>query len=252
MGFPTRSARWTAAYTFRGGPGAHIADGWTIHRCSSLRFESLRPPARVARAPGLPSRPPCAFQVRAFGGCRARHGHFRCAFAQISGARHDRANAQHPCLGALGPIVITNLAMSGARKRLAVPEGLSSGEMLSAISDGLVALHKDYYGEGPSRVKTYYQDDLVVCLLRGGFTRVEQTLQAGGHAQAVFEQRMAFQAVMRQRLAAVVEHATNRRVIDFISGNQPQPDMICEVFILAPGDVGAGAERPQRLLHTAR
>ena len=33
-----------------------------------------------------------------------------------------------------------------------------------------------YYDRGPTRTKTYYEDDLVVCLLRGGFTRVEQTL----------------------------------------------------------------------------
>jgi len=44
------------------------------------------------------------------------------------------------------------------------------------LSDGLVALLKDYYGRGPDRTKTYVNDDLVVCLLRGSFTRVEQTL----------------------------------------------------------------------------
>jgi len=29
---------------------------------------------------------------------------------------------------------------------------------------------------GPTRTKSYYEDDLVVCVLRGGFSRVEQTL----------------------------------------------------------------------------
>jgi hypothetical protein len=32
----------------------------------------------------------------------------------------------------------------------------------------------------------------------------------------------------------VIEHATGRRVIGFMSGNQQHPDMMCEVFILAP------------------
>jgi hypothetical protein len=48
---------------------------------------------------------------------------------------------------------------------------------------------------------------------------------------------MAFQDVMRQRFEAVVEHATGRRVIGFMSGNQQHPDMICEVFILAPSSL---------------
>lgn len=42
-----------------------------------------------------------------------------------------------------------------------------------------------------------YQDDLVVCLLRGGFTRVEETLREAGRG----------------------------------------PDMLCEVFVLAPTDL---------------
>ena len=111
------------------------------------------------------------------------------------------------------------------------------GDVLTAISEGMVALLKEYYGRGPTQAKTYYQDDLVVCLLRGGFTRVEQTLLDGGHGHAVIEQRMAFQEVMRERFTAVVEHATGRPVIGFMSGNQQSPDLICEVFVLSPTDL---------------
>ncbi len=117
--------------------------------------------------------------------------------------------------------------------------------MLTAISDGLVALLKEYYGRGPTRAKTYYEDDLVVCLLRGGFTRVEQTLFREGRAEAVIGQRMAFQEVMRSRFEQVVEDATGRRVVGFMSGNQQDPDMICEIFILEGGDL---TNRPQEEL----
>jgi uncharacterized protein YbcI len=110
----------------------------------------------------------------------------------------------------------------------------ASGDVRTEISDGLVALLKDYYGRGPDRTKTYVNDDLVVCLLRGGFTRVEQTLLEGGHGDDVIRQRMAFQQVMRDRFEQVVEHATGRNVVGFMSGNQQDPDMICEVFVLAP------------------
>jgi uncharacterized protein YbcI len=111
------------------------------------------------------------------------------------------------------------------------------GDVLTAISDGIVGLLKEYYGRGPTRAKSYYEDDLVVCLLRGGFTRVEQTLLEGGRGEAVIHQRMEFQELMRDRFAKVIEDATGRRVIGFMSGNQQHPDIMCEVFILAPTDL---------------
>jgi uncharacterized protein YbcI len=116
------------------------------------------------------------------------------------------------------------------------------GAILTAISDGMVALLKEYYGVGPSQTKTYYHDDLVVCVLRGGFTRVEQTLLDGGRGSAVIQQRMEFQQVMRQRFEAVIQHATGRSVIGFMSGNQQDPDMICEVFVLSPSELVDGVE----------
>lgn len=118
------------------------------------------------------------------------------------------------------------------------------GDVLTAISEGLVALLKEFYGRGPSRAKAYYEDDLVVCLLRGGFSRVEQTLLEGGRGPAVISQRMEFQDLMRERFEAVVENATGRQVIGFMSGNQQHPDIMCEVFILAPTDLVDDHEMP--------
>ena len=129
------------------------------------------------------------------------------------------------------------------RPRLAVspPEvknaAVSRGDVLTAISDGMVALLKEFYGRGPTRTKSYYEDDLVVCVLRGGFSRVEQTLLEGGRSAAVIQQRVEFQELMRERFEVVIERATGRRVIGFMSGNQQHPDMMCEVFILAPTDL---------------
>jgi len=111
------------------------------------------------------------------------------------------------------------------------------GDVLTAISDGMVALLKEFYGRGPTRAKSYYEDDLVVCVLRGGFSRVEQTLLEGGRGTAVIQQRMEFQEVMRDRFADVIEVATGRMVIGFMSGNQQHPDLMCEVFILGPTDL---------------
>jgi uncharacterized protein YbcI len=111
------------------------------------------------------------------------------------------------------------------------------GDELTAISDGLVALLKEFYGRGPTQAKSYYQDDLVVCILGGGYTQVEQTLRDGGRGSAVIEQRIQFQELMRERFEEVVEKATGRKVIGFMSGNQQEPDLMCEVFVLDPTDL---------------
>lgn len=126
------------------------------------------------------------------------------------------------------------------------------GDVLTSISEGLVALLKEFYGRGPSRAKAYYEDDLVVCLLRGGFSRVEQTLLEGGRGPAVISQRMEFQDLMRERFEAVVEDATGRQVIGFMSGNQQHPDIMCEVFILAPTDLVDDDELPAEVRPPAR
>jgi uncharacterized protein YbcI len=120
------------------------------------------------------------------------------------------------------------------------------GDVLTAISDGMVGLLKDFYGHGPTRAKSYYADDLVVCVLRGGFSRVEETLLEGGRGNSVIQQRMEFQEVMRERFARVIEDATGRQVIGFMSGNQQHPDLMCEVFILAPTDLVEEHEVPAR------
>ena len=123
-----------------------------------------------------------------------------------------------------------------------MPTPVTHGDVLTAISDGLVGLLKEFYGRGPTRTKTYYEDDLVVCVLRGGFSKVEETLFEGGRGEAVIEQRMQFQEVMRDRFASVVQDATGRPVIGFMSGNQQDPDLMCEVFILGPSDLIADDE----------
>lgn len=106
-----------------------------------------------------------------------------------------------------------------------------------AISNGMVSLLKEFYGKGPTKVRTYCEDDLVVCVIRGGFSRVEQTLLDSGRGAAVIQQRVEFQEAMRDRFVDVIERETDRGVVGFMSGNQQNPDLMCEVFVLSPTDI---------------
>jgi uncharacterized protein YbcI len=90
---------------------------------------------------------------------------------------------------------------------------------LARISTRFVQLHKDYYGRGPEKAKTYFQDDLVVVLMRGGFTKVEETLLQDGRGESVLQQRRDFQAAMRPRFKEVIEEELGRKVAGFMSGS---------------------------------
>ena len=108
------------------------------------------------------------------------------------------------------------------------------GNVLAGISNDVVRLLKEFYGKGPTRARTTYDGDLVVVLMRGGFTRVEQTLLDAGRGDSVIQQRMDFQEVMRERFNGVIERHTGREVIASMSGSHQDPDMVAELFVLRP------------------
>ena len=113
------------------------------------------------------------------------------------------------------------------------PDGGTRG----SISRRIVQLHKEFYGKGPTKAKTYYSGDLVVVLMRGGFTRVEETLLEKGRGESVIQQRMHFQEVMVDRFKQVVEEETGRTVVAMMSGSHQHPDLLSEMFVLAPTDI---------------
>jgi uncharacterized protein YbcI len=107
-----------------------------------------------------------------------------------------------------------------------------SGDVRSRISTSIVQLHKEYYGRGPTKTKTYYQEDFVLILLRGGFTTVERTLLHAVRREAVTVQRHTFQEVMRPLYAELIERETGRAVTAFMSTTHQDPDILAELFIL--------------------
>jgi uncharacterized protein YbcI len=106
--------------------------------------------------------------------------------------------------------------------------------MLAQISTGLVQLHSRYYGKGPTKAKTHLVDDTVVSLLRGGFTTVERTLLDTGQVESVYQMRRTFQQVMEDEFRRVVEEASGRRVIAYMSSINVEPELAVEIFVLEP------------------
>jgi len=81
-------------------------------------------------------------------------------------------------------------------------------------------------------------NDTIVSILRGGFTRVERTLLDTGQVESVYQMRRSFQQAMEDEFRQVVEEATGRKVIAYMSSIHVDPDLAVELFVLEPLEVG--------------
>ena len=110
------------------------------------------------------------------------------------------------------------------------------------IANAIARLHKEYVGRGPTNSRTTIDGDLVVVLLEGGFTRAERTLDDSERQDLVLAARAGLQEAMRADMIEVVERLLGRRVRSFMSANDLERNLQCELFVLAgphapePGD----------------
>ncbi|MFL5870761.1 MAG: DUF2294 domain-containing protein [Solirubrobacterales bacterium] len=103
---------------------------------------------------------------------------------------------------------------------------------MSAISNEIVAIMREHYGRGPHRAKTYVIDDIVVCVLRNGFTAIEQTMVTGGQSDRVVAMRHEFQKLLADRYKEMISRLTGREVVAFLSQAHLEPDLTLEVFFV--------------------
>src|SRR5580658_4568648 len=112
---------------------------------------------------------------------------------------------------------------------------LHGDELLSAVTESMVALHERYYHRTPVRAKTQMLgDDLLACVLGGVYTDVEKTMIELQRSTVVQETRSAFQNAMQRKFIDQVEQLSGRDVLAFISNQHVGPDMEIELFMLAP------------------
>ena len=127
-------------------------------------------------------------------------------------------------------------------RRISTPAGggASGGTLLTAISNRIVGILREHYGRGPMRAKTYVLDDLIVCVLRDGFTAIEKTMIDTGNPERVVEMRHEFQQMMGMPFKQAIEELTGSRVVAFLSQAHVEPDITLEVFFVDPPIDGFG------------
>jgi uncharacterized protein YbcI len=100
------------------------------------------------------------------------------------------------------------------------------------ISNAMVGLKKSFYGRGPTKAKTYINDNYILCVLEGGLTKNEETLLAAGEASLVRQYRLRFQEVMADATTEAVERITGRKVVGYHSQVVFEPEHGFEIFVL--------------------
>jgi uncharacterized protein YbcI len=108
-----------------------------------------------------------------------------------------------------------------------------AGKSINAeVSNAMVGLKKEFYGRGPTKAKTYVNDNYVFCVLEGGLTRNEETLIAAGEHDLVRRYRLRFQEVMAGPTTEAIERITGRKVIGYHSQIVFEPEFGFEIFVL--------------------
>ena len=108
----------------------------------------------------------------------------------------------------------------------------SPGSKRAAISNAMVGMKKQFYGKGPARARTYFNDSYVFVVMEGGLTRNEETLIAYGKADLVRSYRLAFQESMTETTCGAVEEILGVKVLAYHSQIVFDPVRAFEIFAL--------------------
>jgi uncharacterized protein YbcI len=108
----------------------------------------------------------------------------------------------------------------------------ANGSLTAEITRAAVGVFRDYTGRGPTKARTFLNENLVHVLLEDTLTTAERRLAEDGEEEFVLEMRRKFQRTMRDELVAAVEDLCGRNVVAFMSDSSIEPDMALETFVL--------------------
>ena len=117
--------------------------------------------------------------------------------------------------------------------------GPNNSRLTEAISAAMVELYAEFYRHDRTTATTYINDNVVLCVLEHVLTEGEDALVASGARREVIDGRVAFQTDTEDEFTAAVERLTDRRVVAFMSANQTNPGVACELFFLDAAPLAA-------------
>jgi uncharacterized protein YbcI len=109
------------------------------------------------------------------------------------------------------------------------------GRLMQDVSDAMVALHKEQFGRGPTRVRSHFAGpDALLCVMDDALLPAESKMVDMGEQQRVRESRMFFQVATADQFVASVERITGRTVRAFASASDPDKGVVMQNYIFEP------------------
>jgi hypothetical protein len=121
-----------------------------------------------------------------------------------------------------------------------ITSGTTGPALTDAISVAIVDLYGKFYDHKRTTATTYINDNVVVCILEDILSTDEFRQIAAGGSDDVIDGRVAFQSGAEDEFTAAIERLTQRSVTAFLSANQTNPGIACELFFLGEGAPVAG------------
>ena len=106
------------------------------------------------------------------------------------------------------------------------------GTRLADVTSALVRAKATYYGKGPTKAKSYLNDEYLFCVMENGLTANEQTLLRVGEHDVVRSYRLKWQEIMAPVLMAEVSEIMGSTILSYHSQILFDPTRLVEMFVL--------------------
>lgn len=124
-------------------------------------------------------------------------------------------------------------------------QGSAGFEISAAISREITVLTKSLTGRGPTKVKTYFERECILVLMREAHTTSEGSLAGGGRQRDVAQTRVDISEDSRAAFVEIIERNTGQKVVGFITGSQQDPSLLAQVYILDASPLLSAVPEPE-------
>lgn len=106
---------------------------------------------------------------------------------------------------------------------------------MAAVSNRLIALHKEQFGRGPRKARANFAGpDTLVCIMHDALLPAERAMVDMGEQQRVRESRMFLQVATSDTFVRAIEEIVYRKVYSFASASDPDRGVVMEIFVFEP------------------
>ena len=103
----------------------------------------------------------------------------------------------------------------------------------------MVSLRKERTGRGPPKAHARIFDNCVICYSGEWMTTAEKTLRDTGKEEVIEQMRRSIREALSEDAVQMVESATNRRVITYLTDYDIERNVIVDLFVFDPNpDLG--------------